>query len=144
MNPSNETSEERLERLFDEAKHWAGVWGLSRLMRDVSVEFSDADDSRLGQCDLRRRTITLNAVLLLPDNEELLYETLCHELAHVVAAVRYGPRIQEHGPEWQEYMQRAGFQPRAVIPAGEIRTGSPAPRGRARRSGGGRSRCDDT
>lgn len=143
MSPHSDDPEKRLERLFEEAKHWASVWGLSRLMRDVSVEFSDADESKLGQCDLRRMTITLNAVLLLQENEELLYETLCHELAHVVAAFRYGPRIQEHGPEWQEYMQRAGIHPRPVIPAEEIRTGSPAPRGRARRSGAGRSRCDD-
>ena len=142
MNHSNEDYKKRLERLFEEANQWASIWGLSRLLRDVSVEFSDADDSKLGQCDLRRMTITLNGVLLLPENETLLHETLCHELAHVVAAYRYGPRIQEHGPEWQEYLQRVGFTPRPVIPAAEIRNGSPAPRRRAHRSTGDRSRGD--
>jgi predicted SprT family Zn-dependent metalloprotease len=71
----------------------------------------------LGRCDLRSLQISLNGVLLLDENEDLLRETLCHELAHVVASVRYGTRIAEHGEEWCEYMRRAGFAPRAVIPA---------------------------
>lgn len=108
--------EARLERLFEAAKRWSAVWGLSRLMRDIHVQFTDVGDAALGLCDLRRRTVTLNGVLLLPVNESLLFETLCHELAHVVVALRYGPRTAEHGPEWEEYMERAGFTPRAVIP----------------------------
>jgi hypothetical protein len=43
-------------------------------------------------------------------------------LAHVAASLRYGLRIEEHGPEWLEYMTRAGFKPRAVIEEVEIRT----------------------
>lgn len=113
---ANDTIEARLERLFDAAKRWSAIWGLSRLMRDIEIEFTNVDTAALGRCDLQRRTITLNGVLLLPANEALLFETLCHELAHVVVAVRYGPRTAEHGPEWEEYMEKAGFKPRAVIP----------------------------
>ena len=107
----------RLESLYREAQGWSAKWGLSRLLRDVDIEFSDALGSALGRCDLRTGLISLNGVLLLDGNEELLRETLCHELAHVVASVRYGTRIAEHGVEWSEYMARAGFAPRAVIPA---------------------------
>jgi predicted SprT family Zn-dependent metalloprotease len=108
--------EAKLIHLFEEAKRWSGIWGLTRLMRDVQIEFSREIGPALGRCDLRRMTITLNGLLLLEGNEALLFETLCHELAHVVAAVRYGTRIAEHGPEWSDYMEKAGFAPRPVIP----------------------------
>ena len=112
-----ERMQRRLESLYREAQGWAATWGLSRLMRDVEIEFSDTLGSALGRCDLRTGLVSLNGVLLLDGNEDLLRETLCHELAHIVASVRYGPRIAEHGVEWSEYMVRAGFVPRAVIPA---------------------------
>ena len=108
--------EKRLQKLFARAETWVSLWGLNRLLRDFSIEFSDDLGSNLGQCDLRARKILLNAVLLLDANEALLFETLCHELAHAVTAARYGNRVAEHGIEWCEYMERAGFTPRAVIP----------------------------
>lgn len=110
----------RLDNLFAEAKRWSLVWGLSRLMRDVKIEFSNSTGSALGRCDLKTMTVTLNGLLLLDRNEELLHETLCHELAHVVASFRYGCGIEEHGPEWCEYMEQAGFKPRPVIPQREV------------------------
>lgn len=116
-SPQDEQAMQRkLERMFREAQRWSTLWGLSRLMRDVDIEFSDDLGAALGRCDLTRLKIRLNGVLLLDRNEALLMETLCHELAHVVASVRYGPRIEEHGPEWAEYMARAGFNPRPEIP----------------------------
>lgn len=111
----------RLDGLFRAAQGWCAAWGLTRVMRDVDIGFSDELGMKLGRCDLRRLEVLLNGVLLLEENEALLRETLCHELAHIVASVRYGTRIQEHGLEWQDYMRRAGFEPRAVIPAGEVR-----------------------
>jgi len=120
-SPQDEQAMQRkLERLFREAQRWTALWGLSRLMRDVDIEFSGDLGAALGHCDLTRLTITLNAVLMLERNEALLLETLCHELAHVVASVRYGTRIEEHGPEWAEYMTRAGFIPRPVIPESRV------------------------
>jgi predicted SprT family Zn-dependent metalloprotease len=110
----------KLDRLFEQATRWASIWGLSRLMREVNIEFSNTTGSALGRCDLRKMTVTLNGVLLLDQNEELLHETLCHELAHIVASFRYGCGIEEHGPEWSEYMEKAGFKPRPVIPQKEI------------------------
>jgi len=113
----------KLDRLFEAAKRWAAVWGYSRLMRELDVEFSPATRSVLGRCDITRKTVTLNGVLLLDPNEALLFETLCHELAHVVTVLRYGNRVEEHGPEWSEYMEKAGFRPRAVIPKALIQFG---------------------
>lgn len=106
----------KLDRLYAEAGRWSAIWGYTRLMREVEIEFTQINRSTLGRCDLRRGKITLNGVLLLQANEPLLFETLCHELAHVVTTIRYGTRVQEHGPEWCEFMEKAGFNPRPVIP----------------------------
>ncbi len=106
----------KLDRLFEAAKRWTSVWGYSRLMRELNIEFSPPNQSALGRCDLTRKTVTLNGVLLLDPNEALLFETLCHELAHVVTVMRYGNRVEEHGPEWSECMEKAGFKARAKIP----------------------------
>ncbi len=113
--------QEKLDRLFTEAKRWSLLWGLSRLMRDVQIEFSDEIGAKAGTCDLTTMTIRLNGVLLLSDNEHLLHETLCHELAHIVASLRYGTGVQEHGVEWADYVTRAGFSPRPVLSAAEIK-----------------------
>lgn len=120
--------EKRLQKLFARAETWVSLWGLTRLLRDFSIEFSDDLGSDLGRCDLRARKIQLHGVLLLDANEALLFEALCHELAHAVTAARYGNRVEEHGVEWCEYMQRAGFTPRAVIPESCIaRPSGPGP-----------------
>jgi predicted SprT family Zn-dependent metalloprotease len=111
---------EKLDQLFEEAKRWCVLWGLSRLMRDVTIDFSNDLGSKLGACDLSTMTVTLNGVLLLGRKQDLLRETLCHELSHIVASLRYGCGIEEHGPEWSEYMEKAGFTARAVIPSIEI------------------------
>lgn len=120
MSKVSRIPHERLERLFTTAQGWCVSWGLSRLMKDITIEFCEDPGAALGTLDLRRMTVTLNGVLLLEANELLLFETLCHELAHAVAAFRYGVGIQEHGVEWSEYMERAGFAPRPVIAAAEI------------------------
>ncbi|HSH93097.1 MAG TPA: SprT-like domain-containing protein [Roseimicrobium sp.] len=110
----------RLRRLMSCFQNWSNDWGLSRLPRDVDVQFSDNLGPVLGRCDTRSGKIWLNGVLLLAENESLLHETLCHEAAHIIAALRYGTGIEEHGIEWQEYMEKAGFIPRPVIGEGKI------------------------
>ncbi|MDA7916237.1 SprT-like domain-containing protein [Verrucomicrobia bacterium] len=104
-----------LERLHESLTEWSVAWGLSRLARDVDVQFAEELGGDLGQCDLGRHVITLHALLLEPRNGDLLFETLCHEAAHLVAYHRYGTGIESHGPEWQGYMKKAGYQPRAEI-----------------------------
>lgn len=113
-------SVELLEKLFKQLEDWCAVWGLYRLAREAKISFSDQLGLALGRCELRSGQIFLNGVLLLPENEKLLFETLCHEAAHLVAHLRYGPAIDEHGVEWQEYMEKAGFVPRPVIKQEEV------------------------
>lgn len=113
-------TQEKLEKLHRELERWCSLWGLYRLAREAKISFSDKLGLALGRCDLQCGQIYLNGVLLLPENEKLLYETLCHEAAHLVAHLRYGPAIEEHGVEWQEYMEKAGFVPRPVIAVKEV------------------------
>ena len=111
----------KLDRLQEALKEWSITWGLSRLARDVDIAFAEDLGGDLGQCDLKRHQITLLGDLLLPQNEDLLFETLCHEAAHLVTYHRYGTGIESHGVEWQEYMEQAGYEPRATISAKELR-----------------------
>ncbi len=118
MNPQ---LAKKLERLYQSLQEWSISWGLSRLARDVDITFAEDLNGDLGQCDLPRHVITLHASLLFSENEDLLFETLCHEAAHLVAYHRYGTGIESHGIEWQEYMEKAGYEPRATISEDELR-----------------------
>ncbi len=130
--------EARLDRLFQAFRQWSIAWGVSRLPRDATVEFDDRIESALGLCEVRAGRIVLNAVLLRPENEGLLHETLCHEAAHLVVYLRYGSGVEEHGEEWRATLRRAGFRPRAVIPESEVGRGERSRRGRPGRIGASR------
>ncbi len=55
--------------------------------------------------------IRLNPVLLEAHPQEMLKETLPHELAHIVAHRLFGPRIKPHGHEWRTVMSAFGKSP---------------------------------
>ncbi|MCD6052239.1 MAG: protein of unknown function SprT [Verrucomicrobia bacterium] len=112
--------QDMLQRLHAQLETWCSLWGLYRLSREAKIAFSDQLGLALGKCNPKTGQIMLNGVLLLPENEKLLFETLCHEAAHITAHLRYGPSIEEHGMEWQEYMEKAGFVPRPVIKQEEV------------------------
>jgi predicted SprT family Zn-dependent metalloprotease len=52
-------------------------------------------------------------------NRQVLFETLCHEAAHIAAYYLYGARAKPHGPEWQSLLKLAGLEPRTAINAGD-------------------------
>jgi SprT protein len=106
-----------LEGVYERLKDWARVWRLPRLPRQIRIEFSHRLRSALGRCHARQGLIRLNGILLLPENRQLLIETLCHEAAHVAAHQLHGARIKPHGAEWRALHRAAGLEPRATIPA---------------------------
>lgn len=76
------------------------------------------------RCDLRGRgagqvrrqagqiwTVRYNPVLLARHGEDFLARTVPHEVAHVIAFHRHGPRIQPHGAEWRAIMRLFGVPP---------------------------------
>lgn len=52
--------------------------------------------------------------LLLTESlySSLFDEVLCHEVAHLAVFHLHGSAVTNHGPEWQELLQLAGFEPR--------------------------------
>ena len=65
----------------------------------------------------RRKLVRLNDILLLPENEDLIAEVACHEVAHVAVHELYGEGCRPHGPEWSKLVRAAGFQPRLSVAA---------------------------
>lgn len=104
-----------LEWVFDQMKEWSVIWGYSLLSKTLNIEFIHPEDPDLGRCHFASNTIYLNGSLLESGKEDLLAETLCHECAHWMAFRRYGLGIEPHGSEWQRYMRKAGFEPRACF-----------------------------
>ena len=105
----------RLDRAFDQLRQWSLIWGYSLLPRTLNLEFLPEDSPDLGQCQWDTQTIRLNPKLLLPEYEDLLLETLCHEAAHWMAFRRHGLGIDPHGREWQGFMRQAGYEPRVGL-----------------------------
>lgn len=55
--------------------------------------------------------IRYNPVLLRQNGERFIAETVPHEVAHLVAYHRHGPRIRPHGAEWRAIMGQLGATP---------------------------------
>lgn len=111
--------ERTLKGMFDQLKQWSLVWGYPSLPRVLNIEFMDPNEQDLGKCHVPTNTVWLNGSLLLPGKEALLLETLCHEAAHWIAFQRHRMGIDPHGVEWQGFMRKAGYEPRAVLKASE-------------------------
>lgn len=109
-----------VKALEDALVGWGRVWRITGLERRISYTFDPRLKRGLGRCIPRTGAITLNEVLLRPENRGLLFETLCHEAAHAAAYILHGPMARAHGAEWRVLMKFAGFEPRRVIGAHEV------------------------
>lgn len=64
-----------------------------------------------GQAQYRPRgpwVIRYNLDLLRENADAFIAETVPHEVAHLVAFLRHGPRIRPHGAEWRAVMGEFG------------------------------------
>ena len=98
---------------------WSETWKLPYLPDRVRVEASSRLRVSLGRCHASQGQIRI-AEFLLNGPPSLLEEVLCHEVAHVAAAIRFGPRIRPHGSGWRSLMREVGFEPRIRIPDTEL------------------------
>lgn len=55
--------------------------------------------------------INLNSVLLMENLEDMIEDTVPHEIAHLVANAVHGGLIKPHGAEWQSVMRLFGLRP---------------------------------
>ncbi|UHD16648.1 SprT family zinc-dependent metalloprotease [Thiocapsa bogorovii] len=98
----------RTGALLREAETW-----LHLAMPRVEIRF-DLRGTSAGQARMRSRSFAIiryNATLLSMHETHFVSETVAHEVAHVVAFVKHGPRIRPHGPEWQAVMRHFGVEP---------------------------------
>ena len=51
---------------------------------------------RFGQCNFKTKTISISTVLARLNDEEIVSETILHEIAHALVGARKG-----HGQEWR-------------------------------------------
>jgi len=65
----------------------------------------DGAKTRFGQCDHRRRRITLSKHLSAMGTEYEVEQVLLHEIAHALVGARAG-----HGPIWRHKAQSLGYQ----------------------------------
>lgn len=99
---------ERTLKLLAEATIWLRIPTLQ-----ASIRF-DLQGRSAGQARLAARgpaLIRYNATLLRANPEDFLDSTVPHEVAHLVAFARHGPRIRPHGAEWVEIMRHFGAEP---------------------------------
>lgn len=101
---------------------WLKTWRVSRLARDLRVEFSPRLRRAFGRCYQSEALIRLTPSLLGAQSY-LMEEVLCHEAAHAAVYARFGGDCSPHGPEWRQMMEMVGFEPRVRIPV-LVREGS--------------------
>ncbi len=80
-----------------------------KLAREIQVEWNARLFSAAGRADSRRNLISLNPRLREHDSAEI-DRTLRHELAHLLAQFRAGPRrIPPHGAQWRRACRDLGI-----------------------------------
>lgn len=81
-----------------------------RLLNDhgLSAEWSfdfDHAKTRFGQCDHRRRRITLSRHLCHASDMDAIEQVMLHEIAHALVGARAG-----HGQRWLQAARQIGYQ----------------------------------
>lgn len=87
------------EQLANELLEVHGLAGRWRFVFDRAVE-------RFGNCNYRRKTISLSKPLTLLNAEPLVLDTILHEIAHALA-----PRNAGHGEKWKAIARAIGCAP---------------------------------
>ncbi len=64
-----------------------------------------------GQANLKTWAIKLNSILLMENLEEMINDTVPHEVAHLAVHAVYPNRRVVHGPEWATMMILFGLEP---------------------------------
>ena len=82
----------------------ARLFAVHHLAGDWSFRF-DRATTRLGQCDHRRKSISVSKHLTKSAQENEVTQVLLHEIAHALA----GPTVS-HGPEWQRIATLIGYE----------------------------------
>ena len=113
-NTSRVCDEGLYNRCRDFIRVWSEIWKHPGLEDTISIVVSKRLYRSLARVQLHKRIIRLSYPVSL-SNELALREILCHEVAHIVAFDRNGPKISPHGEQWAELMRAAGYEARVRI-----------------------------
>lgn len=103
-----------VSRVHEAAQHWAQIaeahfhpeTGRFFPKLDVSFALKGRAAGSARYLPLPNRAeVRINRDLLLRYPRRVIGQTVPHEIAHVAAGWRYGPRIKPHGREWRFVMQ---------------------------------------
>ena len=103
------------------------ITGASARRLPVPAVAFDLRGRAAGQAIFARRSrdcrIRINAALLASHPQEMIAETVPHEVAHVVIYRLYGRRARPHGKEWKALMRAFGVDPAPchTLPAEPVR-----------------------
>ncbi|MBC8369857.1 MAG: SprT-like domain-containing protein [Planctomycetes bacterium] len=84
-------------------------WNASSELAQLKIVWNSRLRTSGGRALLNKQIVELNP-RLLAKNQQYIEVVLIHELAHLLAAARFG-RVQAHGREWQQLMIAAGQAP---------------------------------
>jgi hypothetical protein len=92
------------------------------LPEDLQLRISRSMTSALGRCTYAgaARRITIAERLFRPGLEDILWDTVKHELAHVADQATRSSARSDHGPRWKEWARRLGARPERLCRPGEV------------------------
>jgi len=93
-------------------RRWARRWDSPELANQITCEWSSRLRRSLGLAYPERMLVRLSLLLKEPQYAALFDEVLCHEAAHVAVFRNHGNRAPSHGPEWENLVRLAGYEPR--------------------------------
>ena len=86
--------------------------GMPHFANMVTTVWNGRFTARMGDATYKSNRIRLSTVLFRRATEQERYETIVHELCHLVSYERYGRAGAGHGRFWQAVMREAGVEPK--------------------------------
>lgn len=98
-----------------EAREWAesafALFDLYDLAENLKISFNNRFTARAGDASFIKNEIRLSAPLWPRMTSQERYETVIHEVSHIISYSIYKGRIKAHGYEWRKIMLDCGVEP---------------------------------
>ena len=79
-------------------------------IRPISLSFGLKGQSA-GSANVVKHHIKINPILLMENLDEMINQTIPHEVAHIAADIVYKRSCKSHGREWKHLMSVLGREP---------------------------------
>lgn len=95
-------------------RHTCDMNGVSWLAGMISFEFNNKLTSTWGKAHRDKKIIELSTLLWLARPGDR-YDTVVHEVCHIIVWYKYSSSAKSHGKEWRDCMRRAKVSPRISV-----------------------------